>query len=145
MCHCVYMNTVFATLKRFYYKIQDFKASPLPVGLTEFNDWCDRLLFTYFPKNAQPPLEDSFRFSVAAMVLHLDSQSAKVSNRFFGKAIVKGAANEVASFVMQDLKAKRDALIKQQEAEHLRRALESTPTQTEAEATAPQAQDGPQQ
>lgn len=125
------MSDFYFSLKRFFYKIQDFFPTRLPVGLTSYNNWCDRLLFTYFPPGIAPPSEDSFRFSVAAMILHLDSQSYYKPNRFFGKAIQKGAANEVASFVMQDLKAKREALIKAQQEEFVKASQEKL-----AEATA---------
>lgn len=138
MCNNGFMN-VKTRLRRWFYILIDFRATPIPVGLTQFNEWADRLLFTYFPPGITPPAEDSFRFSLAAMVLHLDSQADKKPNRFFGKAIYKGAANEVASYVMHELKAKRDALIAQQEAEILRQKLAETPTQTKAEATAPMA------
>jgi hypothetical protein len=120
MCHLVSMRyKIPDSVRRFFYKIQDFFPTRLPVGLTSFNNWCDRLLFTYFPASSEtlPPGEDSFRFSIAAMILHMDSQKSKVPNRYFGKAIVKGASNEVASFVMRDLKERRDALIEQQRAE----------------------------
>jgi len=113
MCYALHMVNK-DTFKRLFYKIQDFFPTSLPVGLTQFNDWCDRLLFTYFPPGASAPTQESFRFSVAAMVLHLDSQSNKITNRFFGKAIQKGAANEVASYVMQFLKEQRDAAIRAQ-------------------------------
>lgn len=119
---------IFNKIKRYFYIMTDFRATRLPVGLTAFNNWCDRLLFTYFPEDVTPPLEDSFRFSVASMVLHLEMDQNKIPNRYFGKAIQKGAANEVASFVMRDRKAKRDALIAAQQA-----ALES---KAKAEVTA---------
>lgn len=128
------MNVNF--VKRWFYVFTDFFPTKLPVGLTAFNNWSDRLLFTYFPPSVTPPETDSFRFSIAAMVMHLDSQSYRKSNRFFGKAIRKGASNEVASFVMHDLKDKREALIKTQQADALRKQLENTPTQTQADATA---------
>ncbi len=136
--------TFFNNLKRYYYQALGFFPTRLPVGLTAFNEWCERLRFTYFPLNASPPDEASFRFSIAAMVMHLDSQSDRKPNRFFGKAIYKGAANEVASYTMHDLKAKRDALIAAQEAEILRQRLASTETQ-DATTSADAVADGPTQ
>lgn len=125
-------------IKRYVYIMLDLFPSRLPVGLTAFNAWADRLKFTYFPEGAVPPDDASFKFSVAAMIMHLDSQSAKVRNRFFGRAIYKGAANEVASYVMHDLKAKRDAQIKAEEdSAKLRAQLENTPT--EVASTTPKA------
>lgn len=121
-------------ITRLFYKLCDFFPTSLPVGLTAYNNWCDRLLWTYFPENVAPPSEDSFRFSVAAMVMHLDAQKCKVPNRFFGKAIQKGAANEVASYVMQSLKAKRDAMIQAEQEAHAKRALTNS---AEATATSP--------
>ncbi len=137
------MNDFRNTFKRFFYKIQDFFPTRLPNGLTHFNDWCDRLLFTYFPPEVSPPSEDSFRFSIAAMVMHLDAGSAKKSNRFFGKAIQKGAANEVASYVMQTLKAKREALILKQNEDFIAKvSAERAAKSAEAPATKAEANNG---
>lgn len=138
MCYSVPMK-ISSRFRRLFYILVDFFPSRLPVGLTAFYAWTDRLKFTYFPSGAAPPDDASFQFSISAMIMHLDSQSAKKPNRFFGKAIYKGAANEVASFVMHDLKAKRDAQIKADEdAAKLRAQLASTPTE-EVDATTPQA------
>lgn len=126
------MNWLPDSIKRFIYKIQGLLPTTLPVGVTAFNNWCDKLLFTYFPPNAVPPTEESFRFSIAAMILHLDHQKARVPNRFFGKAIQKGAANEVASFVMRDLKAKRDALIEAEERALAEKARQEATTRASA-------------
>ena len=129
------MNRFFLKAKEFvtrgYYKAEDFFPTALPTGLTTFNEWCDRLFFTYFPPGVSAPDEASFRFSLAGMILHLDHTKAKVPNRFFGKAIHKGAANEVASYVMRDLKEKRDALIEAQQ--------QALKLKAQAEATAPTA------
>lgn len=137
------MNQYFQSVKRFWYQFQDFFPTRLPVGLTAFNKWCDRLYFTYFPTGEQAPTEATQRFSIAAMVLHLDFTSFRKPNRFFGKAIRKGASNEVASYVMQDLKRKQEeAVTAARAADVLRKQLEATSTQTEADATAPQVAQG---
>lgn len=136
-------NLLKPRLRRAYYLVVDFFPTSLPVGLTAFEKWTDRLLFTYFPPTMVPPDEASFRFSVAAMILHLDAGKSRVPNRYFGKHIRKGASNEVASYVMRDLKAKRDALIEAQEKAMKEAAEKELNNQ---EATSPQvASDGQKQ
>lgn len=136
------MNRTLTKLKRYYYQAVDFFPTSLPVGLTAFKAWTDRLKFTYFPPGITPPDDASFQFSIASMILHLDPQASRKTNRFFGKAIYKGAANEVASYVMHDLKAKREVLIAAQEAEALRRNLANTQTEATVDHTVA---DGPAQ
>lgn len=137
------MSQHFQSAKRFWYQIQDFFPTRLPVGLTAFDKWVTRLYFTYFPADSQPPTVESQRFSIAALILHLGFREFKKPNRFFGAAIRKGAASEVASYVMNDLKQKQEhAHIAAAQAEMLRKQLESTPTSTQADATAPQVAQG---
>ncbi len=137
------MNRFFTSAKRYWYLFQDFFPTALPVGLTAYDKWVERLYFTYFPKGSLPPSEASQRFSVAALILHLGFREFKKPNRYFGAAIRKGAASEVASYVMNDLKQKQvEAQMAEQQAETLRTQLANTPTQTQADATATQAPQG---
>lgn len=98
------MNTFLLTIKRYYALAAAFFPSPLPRGMTEFKTWSSSIISTY-----NLPDNDSVRFSLAVMVLHLDSTNAFKPKRFFGLSALKGMSNQVVSQVIQDLKAKQQA------------------------------------
>lgn len=83
--------------------------SPLPRGMKEFDTWSNSIITTYgLPNN------DSFRFSLATMILHTDAKDADKPKEYYGRCASKAMANQVAAQVIQDLKAKQLA---QQQAE----------------------------
>lgn len=87
-------------------KVRDFFPSPLPQGLTEFNTWSASLIDTYdFPDN------DSIRFALSTMIMHLDATAAYKPKRYFALTVKTGMAKQVAAQVFQDIK------LAQQEAE----------------------------
>ena len=94
--------------------------SRLPIGMAAFDTWADSIVDAYgLPSN------DSVRFGIATAILHLESNSKvelnfllfKVliptssfkSKAYFGHIMLKGAANQVAGGVMQELKQKQAA------------------------------------
>lgn len=101
--------------------------SPLPIGLTAFNKWTASIIRVY-----NLPDNDSIRFSLATMVLHAPPQACYKRKEFFGRSALKAMSNQVCHSVMEDLKAKRDALVKQLE---LEAEIEK---QNQAAATAPE-------
>lgn len=92
--------------------------SAVPIGRTEFNAWSSSIISLYnFPDN------DSVRFALATMVMHLDATSAFRSKWTFAKMLRAGAAKQVASSVFQEIK------LKQQEAAKLEATqLQATPS-----------------
>jgi hypothetical protein len=111
-----------------------FFPTSLPQGVEEFNAWASDVIIL-----ADVPDNRSTRFAAATMVLHLDPTTDRKPKRYFAKALRKGAANEVVSFVIQDLKAKQLADI-----EAAKKAAE-TPAPEVTVPTPAVASDGPKQ
>lgn len=78
--------------------------SRLPLGVTEFETWASDIITTY-----QMPDNNSVRFSLAVMIMHLDATSSHKPKAYFGRCLIKGASTQVAHFIMQDLKEKQVA------------------------------------
>lgn len=93
------MNNILLKLKRFLLKIDAKRSTRLPVGLEEHKAWADSIIFIY-----DLPDNDSVRFALAVAILHRGETDFYISKQFFGKAMLKGAANEVASFMMKKFK-----------------------------------------
>lgn len=118
------MNLACQKVKKLLRKLLFLLPSSLPIGMNEFNIWADSIIQTYdFPDN------DSLRFALATMILHLESNSKfelnllifKVvlptsgykSKFFFVQALHKGASNQVASGKMQELKQLQEQAMRQ--------------------------------
>jgi len=93
-------------LKKIYKRIKAKFKEVLPQGLTEHNEWAGEILDLY-----QLPDNDSTRFAIATSILHLPASTVHYSKEYFGNTLRKGASNEVAAFIMQELKAKQKAKI----------------------------------
>lgn len=92
-------------MSKFFIKIkQFFNRNLLPQGISAFEPWAADII-----KKAGLPDNDSVKFSVAVMVLHLPSECASKPKSYFIRCLQKAAANQVVSQIIQDLKAKQDA------------------------------------
>jgi VIT1/CCC1 family predicted Fe2+/Mn2+ transporter len=89
-------------------KILSLLPTPLPVGITEFNEWSDSII----DLSGEYADRDSMKYALASMVIHLGPQRSVVSKNYFVRSLRKAAANQVASQVFQDIKVKQQ---KQQE------------------------------
>jgi hypothetical protein len=87
--------------------IASYYPSALPTGMSQFTSWADSILAM-----SKVPNNDSTHFTLATMILHLDSTSDCKAKRFFVKALNKGAANQVAAETFNQLKAKQVAASK---------------------------------
>ena len=76
---------------------------PLPVGMSEFETWSNRIISL----SGQFADNDSMKFALASNVMHLGAQKAYVPDAYFVAAMRKAAANQVASQVFQDIKTKQ--------------------------------------
>lgn len=103
----------------------------LPRGLAEFETWAKEII-----ELAGAPDNDSVRFALATMVLHLGTEDDTYPKEGFAKRLRKAMANQVVSQVINELKAKQEAdrLAEQQ-------ALEA---KQQEEATATSVADGSQ-
>lgn len=87
--------------------VSSYFSSPLPVGIAEFNEWSDSIL-----SMSKVPDNDSTRFAVAVMILHLDPDVDAVPKREMVRRLNKSAANEVANAIATNLKEKQKAAAK---------------------------------
>jgi len=98
------MSTLFTRFKRFFKRVEGFIPTRLPVGLSEYERWTASIIDTYgFPAN------DSIRFSLSVMILHMGSTEAYKPKRYFALSLHKAMANQVVSQVINELKAKQEA------------------------------------
>lgn len=79
-------------------------AKDLPSGRTEFDVWQNEVL-----EAAGCPLNDSTRFALAVMVLHLGETDCDKPKEFFMKKLKKAMTAQVASAVINELKEKQQA------------------------------------
>lgn len=94
----------------------------LPLGIPAFLTWSQSIIDTYdFPDN------DSVRFALATMVLHLGPTTAYKSKRYFSVCVKAGAAKQIAGAIFTEIKQKQEA------------AQKAAALTTTAEATAPKA------
>lgn len=85
---------------------------PLPVGVTEFNDWASRIInLTNLPQ-VDP---EGMAFALATMVLHLGPTESHKEDAYFVHSLRKSASNQIAHAMMVDLKAKATARFKASE------------------------------
>lgn len=78
---------------------------PLPVGMAEFQEFAKRII----EKAGAYADEDSMSFALASIIIHADATKSHYSDNFFLERLRKSAANQVASQVFQDIKAKQAA------------------------------------
>lgn len=115
------MNRLPVQIKR----LLSYLPSKLPVGLTQFNTFADSII----ELSGQYADDDSMRFAIASMIIHLPAGKATVPKAFFVNGLRKSAANQVASQVFQDVKTKQaEAQAKLKQAEETAKLETSTPS-----------------
>ena len=83
--------------------------------MTSFEDWSNDIINTY-----DMPNNDSVKFALAVAILHLKSDEGYKAKSYFGNILIKGASSQIAQAVMQDCKARQEAIIKaEQEAKQV--------------------------
>lgn len=84
---------------------------PLPMGKAEFNEWSDRII-----SGALVPADrTSLKFALAEMIMHLKPTQSHCEDAYFIHCLRKGAANQVAYAVMEELRNERKAALAKQE------------------------------
>lgn len=91
-------------IKKVLSHLLSYLPTALPVGMTEFNNWSDSILAM-----SKVPDNDSTRFAVAVMIMHLNATEDRKAKRYFVRALNKSAANECANSVAVALKEKQRA------------------------------------
>lgn len=101
------MSTTITKVKNFFQKLLDRVPTRLPNGMTEFETWSKSIIDTYgFPDN------DSVRFMLAAMIMHLGQTDAYKPKRYFALSGLAAASKEIAHARMVQLKDAQDAKAK---------------------------------
>ena len=97
------MKRIIAKIKRNYALLRAFFPTRLPQGMTEFNEFADSIIDLYdFPKD-----NDGYINMIATMIQHFDRTVHATSKYNFSRLMRKAVANEVAYYVIQDLKLKK--------------------------------------
>lgn len=121
-------------------RILSYLPTPLPVGLSEFHKWADSII-ELSGEYADP---DSMKQALANMIIHAspakasDTPRSHVPKQFFVKGLRKGAANQVASYVFQEIRTKQVAALeaaKKAEADKLAADKQAEVTATQAETS----------
>ncbi len=100
----------------------------LPIGRTEFDEMSTKII-----EMSGLPDNDSVRWALAAAIIHFPQEKPELTFGYFARVLRRGAANQVASAVFQELK------LKQQLAEEAAKKLaEETPVATEGVQNEPQ-------
>ncbi len=84
-------------------RILSYLPTKLPVGLTQFDAFAESII----ELSGNYADTDSMKFAIASMIIHLPAGKAAVPKAFFVNSLRKSAANQVASQVFQDIKAKQ--------------------------------------
>lgn len=94
---------------------------PLPMGKTEFHEWSDRII-----SGALVPADaPSLKFALAEMIMHLTPTEDHVPDIAFIKRLRKGACNQVAYAMMEEIRNERKAALAAQEAEKEEQSAEA--------------------
>jgi len=105
------LNSILNSIRNLALKLRALFPSAMPIGLAEHKAWADSIISLYdFPDN------DSVRFALATMVLHLGPTAAYRSKFYFSIMLKAGAAKQVASAVFQEIKIKQQAEVTAQTA-----------------------------
>lgn len=98
---------------------------PLPVGMTEFNEWADRII-----SGALIDVErDSQLYALATMIMQLGPHESHKEDAYFIHGLRKSAANQIADAKRRELYAVKKA---KEDEEKAKQAAAANP---EAEAT----------
>lgn len=104
MCHIRHMSNIILKVKRLYHHAAALVPTKLPRGLKEFDDWANSVIDLYGAPN-----NDSVKFTLAVMILHLGETTSHKPKLYFGRALGKTMSNQVVSQIIQDLKSKQEA------------------------------------
>lgn len=83
-------------------RFKSYFPTQLPVGMTEFQEWSDSILSL-----SKVPDNDSTRFAIAVMILHLNASEDRKPKHYFVKCLNKSATNECGNAIAMALKEKQ--------------------------------------
>jgi len=103
------MKNVFNKIKRLYKQLAGRLPSPLPVGINEFNAWCDDIKATY---DLPTQSDDDIRFTCAAVIMRFNEIADAKPKYFFVRAMRSGAAKQIAGYAFGEVKNRQQAAYK---------------------------------
>lgn len=80
------------------------KPSKLPVGLTEFNEFCDDVIAI----SGEFADRDSMVYAIASNIIHIKHDCDAVPKAYFAQCLRKAAANQVASAIFTEIKERHE-------------------------------------
>ncbi len=85
---------------------------PLPMGVKEFHEWSDRII-----AGALVPADPvGLKWALAEMIMHLKPTESHCADAYFIHCLRKGAANQVAYAMLEELrKGRKDELKRKEE------------------------------
>jgi hypothetical protein len=78
---------------------------PLPIGMTQFNEWSDRIISGAMVQASKR----SLRWTLAEQVMHLSPTEAFKEDAHFILKLRKAAVNETCAAVMREIKEEHEA------------------------------------
>lgn len=102
---------------------------PLPIGVTEFHEWADRII----DGALLPADRDSQKFALANDLLHCSPNTAFETDIYFIHRLRKYAVNQVADAMRTELRDKKKAELAAKEAAEQNQAEVTAPTKADAE------------
>lgn len=80
------------------------KPTKLPVGLKEFNQFCDDII----ELSGEYADRDSMVYAIASNIIHIKHDCDEVPKEYFVRTLRKAAANQVASAIFTEIKERHD-------------------------------------
>lgn len=96
-------------MKKLVEKLLSFVPTPLPHGMDEFTEWSRSIISL-----SRAPDNESTRFAVAVMILHMDAGEDRKPKHWFVKKLNKAATNELANAIAMDIKKKQQERVAQE-------------------------------
>lgn len=96
-------------MKRLLEQVLSYLPTALPHGMEEFNEWSRSIISL-----SRAPDNESTRFAVAVMILHMEAGEDTKAKRWFVKKLNKAACNELANGIAMQIKEAQKARVEQE-------------------------------
>ncbi len=90
-------------MRKFFERLLSYFPTKLPHGMSEFESWSKSIIGL-----SRVPDNDSTRFAVAVMILHMDPSEDSKPKHWFVKKLNKAATNELAHGISMQIKKRQE-------------------------------------
>lgn len=125
------LATIKAKIRAYRLKRNSLRPRLLPVGLTEFNEFCDDIL----ELSGDYADRDSMIYAIASNIVSMKHDIHAVPMDYFVRVLRKAAANQVASYEFQRIKVEHDKKMAEEQA---RQKLAEATAKSNAVANVPE-------